>query len=829
MKKIAILVSLLALLALCFFALKNIHTRLSTHHKTPEPSDYLWAQRAYPYGTVPSEAYYQALEWTNNQAQARGNNLNWELAGPNNVGGRITDVAMHSSDLQTVYAASASGGVWKSEDAGDNWLPISDGLPSLSIGDIALDPSDKNTLYAGTGEPNGGGGSVTYDGRGIFKSTDGGASWTSLGLEASGSIGRIEIDPENPNRVFVAAMGHLFGNNPERGIFRSNDGGASWQKTLFVNDSTGAIDLAIHPLNPDTVFAVSWQRTRRPNKRMYGGPGCAIWRSTDGGTNWAKLTDGLPETNLGRIGIAISPSQPNVLYALYADQVGLFKGVYKSTNNGDSWVELDGGDPGYPGFGWWFGQIRVHPNDPDEVYTLGLDWSKTTDGGQFWTDVSEYLHADYHALYIHPANPNFHVVGNDGGVYISTNDGGDWEHKPFPISQFYSSEICFQYPTLFSGGTQDNGTWRSRFGGLDDWEFFNGGDGFVTLVNPQDSSIYYAESQYGGFGGSNGASAPTGARYNWNTPYIFDPNDPNVMYIGAEKLFKSNNGGLDWEAISDDLSNGSTGQNGVRYGTITTIAASPVNADLLWVGTDDGNVWVTSTGGAEWIKVSDSLPKRWITRVVAHPTDENVAIVCLSGFRHFDDMAHIYRTTDKGQTWQSVSGNLPDIPVNDLVQDPAEPGKTWYIGTDVGVFVTYNTGEVWEACNAGLPTVPITDLTLHAPTRTLAAATYGRSMFRAELPTPSGTYSPQTLGSPRIAPNPFGSITEISFAVFQKQTACLELFDLAGKKIKTVFAGELPVGKKMLALDGDGLAPGVYLLKLTGEKGAGFCQKVVRN
>jgi len=623
-------------------------------------------------------------------------------------------------------------------------------------------------------------------------------------------------------------MGHLFSNNSERGLFRSEDGGASWEPTLFVNDSTGGIDLAIHPLNPDTVFAVTWQRTRRPNQRVYGGPGCGIWRSSDGGDHWEKLTTGLPATNLGRIGIAISPSEPSILYALYADQTGFFKGNYKSTDHGDSWSQLSGGDPGYPGFGWWFGQIRVHPNDPNEVYTLGLDWAKTTDGGQNWTGVSDYLHADYHALYIHPANPGFQVVGNDGGIYISTDTGATWEHRPFPITQFYTSEIDFQNPSNFYGGAQDNGTWRTLTGNLDDWEHIFGGDGFVTLVNPLDNTIFYGESQYGGFAGSNGASAPESQRYNWNTPYIFDPKDPSVMYFGAEKLFKSTDGGLAWTAISDDLSNGPTGQNGVQYGTITTIDASPLNPDLLWVGTDDGNVWVTSNGGGNWTKVSNSLPKRWVTRVVAGFPDENYALVCLSGFRHFDDIAHIYRTTNKGQSWQSVSGNLPDLPVNDLVLDPVDPFNVWYIATDAGVFVTSNGGSSWQPVNDGLPKVPVTDLTVHGPTRLILAATYGRSMYKASMPWFSNTHEPQTLENVRIAPNPWVSRTQISFTVFEQQTVRLELYDLTGKKLETIFAGQLPIGEQVVEMDGNGLTAGVYLIKMTGENGAGFCRKVVK-
>lgn len=798
------------------------------HENGPEPSDYLFLQRAFPYNDVPSEAYYTALKWAQEQVTSRNNAVEWVLAGPTNVGGRITDVAMHFSDLQTIYAATASGGVWKSDNAGDTWFPVTDDLPSLSIGDIAIDPSDKNTIYCGTGETNGGGGSVTYDGRGVFKSADGGSSWISLGLENTGSIGRIEVDPENPARIFVGAMGHLFGNNAERGLYRSTDGGQTWENKLFINDSTGVIDLAIHPDDPDTIFAVTWERIRRPNMRRYGGPGCAIWRSYDGGENWAKLAGGLPATDIGRIGIAISESNPNVLFAIYASESGGFKSTYKSTNGGNTWVALSvGSDPGYSSFGWWFGQVRIDPTDPENVFTLGVDWRKTGNGGNNWTGVSPYLHADYHALYIHPANPDLMVAGNDGGIYISTDAGSLWEHRPFPITQFYTSEIDFQNPDNFYGGAQDNGTWRTLTGNDDDWETIYGGDGFVTLVNPDDNGIYYAEFQYGNLYGTNGATSPPSLRYNWNTPYVFDPNNPDIMYIGAEKLFKSFDGGVNWSPISFEMSNSAPGQGGVVYGTITTIAISPLDANTIITGTDDGNVWFTSTGGANWAKISANLPKRWITRVIADLWDKNTAYVCLSGFRHFDDMAHIYKTTDQGQTWSNVSGDLPDVPVNDLILDPTDP-DTWYIATDAGVMATYNGGANWEPLGTNLPNVPILDITFHAPSRTMAAATYGRSMFKTTLPLPTSTVSPEVVGNVVIMPNPFDKQAALSFRLFEKQNVRLEVFDLSGKRVKTIFSGELTTGEHRFELVGEGLIAGVYLVKMKGEDGSSFCRKVLK-
>ncbi|MBL7826414.1 MAG: hypothetical protein JNJ57_07280 [Saprospiraceae bacterium] len=815
MKKI--LAPFLAVTATLLFESDAKHA--SINHQ-PVPNDYFWMQRAFPFQSVPSKAYYLAVDQTKQQLASRGNNaLTWTPVGPNNISGRITDVAMHAADTQTIYAASASGGIWKSPDFGLNWAPVSDGLPSLSIGDIAIDPSDKNTIYCGTGETNGGGGSVTYDGKGIFKSTDGGITWIGLGLENTGSIGRIEVDPKNANRVWVAAMGSLFSNNSERGVYRSTDGGQTWSQNLFINDSTGIIDLAIHPDNPDTLFAVAWQRVRKPNKRAYGGPASGLYRSTNGGATWTRLTNGLPSgPNTGRMGICISPSNPNILFLTAANTNGAFAGIYKTANNGDSWSPIDqNGDPGYYSFGWWFGQIRVHPNNASEIFNLGVDWIHSADGGNNWQQVSDYLHADYHALYINPTNPNLRVVGNDGGVFVSSDDGLSWEHKPFPITQFYTCEIDFQYPHRFSGGAQDNGTLASFDNGPDQWTHIYGGDGFTTLVNPIDNSIFYATSQYGGFGGSNGASAPTAARYNWNAPYIFDPNDPSVMYFGAERLFKSTDGGLSWNAISDDLSNGNTGAGGVVYGTITTIAASPVDPNHLIAGTDDGNVWITQNGGASWNKVSSALPKRWVTRVACDWTDPHTYFVCFSGFRHHENIAHVYKTTTSGLSWTDVSGNLPDIPVNDIILDPADP-TNWFIATDAGVFSTLNGGDTWESENTGLPLVPVVDLTFHGPTRTLLAATYGRSMYVASIPVSSHTNSPEWKPSLRVHPNPVSAFCTLSIHLPAAGKTQAVWYDVQGKPVKTIHFGDLSYGHHQVEAHISDLPAGVYYCRLNSSQ-----------
>lgn len=802
-----------ALLALCLLigAALLRHSFKHTPESEPPVVDYFWLQRAFPFQKIPTEAYYQAVAQVRDRAYARGGGWQWEFAGPNNVSGRVTDLAMHASDPQTIYTATATGGVWKSIDAGENWFPVTDGLPTLSIGDIAIAPSDKNTIYCGTGEPNAGGGSTTYDGRGVFKSVDGGTHWTAAGLETVGSIGRIEVDPLHPDKVFVAAMGHLYENNPERGVFRSLDGGMTWENKLFVNDSTGAVDLAINPLHPDTLFAVTWQRTRRLNTRVYGGAGCGVWRSMDGGDTWQLLGGGLPSgPSLGRMGIALAPSNPNVLYLTVANVNGGFTGVYKSINNGTTWSQLTAAaNPGYSSYGWWFGQIKVDPNNENHVYNLGVDWLETLDGGASWFSPSPYLHSDYHAFYMHPANPDLRIVGNDGGVYLSSDGGISWEEKPLPTMQFYSSEIDFQHPDSYSGGAQDNGTWSSMGNGMN-WQSIYGGDGFITLVNPQNNSIYYAESQYGGFGGSNGASAPTASRYNWITPYIFDPNNPNTLYFGAERLFKSEDGGLSWQAISGDLSNGNGGSNGVVFGTITTIAASALDEQVVTTGTDDGNVWVTENGGATWNKVSATLPKRWVTRVVTDLWEPKTIYVCLSGFKNQDNMAHVYKSNNLGQSWTDISGDLPDIPVNDLILDPLDAQRL-YLATDVGVFATENGGQTWQAVNDGLPLAPVTDLTFHAPTRKLLAATFGRSMYTTTVPLPESRVQTPNVGITTVSPNPFISKTTLKFASGIIPAAQVALYDLSGRNVLNIYSGALDAGMHEFEINGSNLPAGVYL------------------
>ncbi len=716
------------------------------------PGDWFFAQRAFPFTQINYAAWNASLK-VGNQLRTKqaknGLSLVWQSKGPENIGGRITDVEVHPSNPQIIYAGAASGGIFKSINNGQSWQPVFDNELSLSIGDIAIAPSNPDILYVGTGEANGGGGSVTYDGVGIYNSQNAGASWNYIGLPESGSFGRIAVDPQNPDIVYAAAMGRLFSNNPERGVYKSSDGGQNWLKVLFVNDSAGAIDVVIDPLHPDTVYAAIWQRTRRPGIRIYGGAACGIYRSVDGGQNWTHLTNGLSQgPDQGRIGISLCSSQPNVLYAIYADAIGYFSSVFKSTDNGNSWVQTNDAAlaNAYTSYGWWFGRIQADPVDPQIAYVIGFDIYKTVNGGNSWTNISNNVHVDQHCIYINPQDHNSLIIGNDGGVYTSVNQGNTWYHlNNIPITQFYCCETDNLHPERLYGGSQDNSTVRTLSGSSNGWTEIYGGDGFRVLVDPTDNNFVYAESQYGGIsrsqdGGYNWLDATAGLsfsdRYNWNTPYIFDPSNPAILYLGSNNLYKSVNHGETWNAISTDLSNGLSG-NGVVYGTITTISVSPVNHDVIYAGTDDGNVWVSQNGGLQWIKISTSLPLRYITSVACDPFDQAKVYVTLSGFRYDDYLSHIFMSLDFGQNWQSIAGNLPDVPVNEILPHP-QLADCYFAATDIGVFVSIDAGNNWELLGTGLPNVPVTDIRYHQGTHTLIAATYGRSMFTLNVESING-------------------------------------------------------------------------------------------
>ncbi len=811
----------------------------------PNPTDWFFAQRAWPLGFIPRETFKEAQKQAallRKEATNRG--PGWQLAGPTNLGGRVSTIAVHPDDPQTVYVGAANGGIWKTTDGGDNFAQIFEDFPSLSMGDIQIAPSNKLKIYVGTGEANGGGGSMSFDGLGLWKSADAGATWQFAGLENIGSVGKIAVDPTDENRLFVAAMGDLYGNDADRGIYRSLDGGANWTKVLFVNDSTGGIDLAMNPADPNTIFAATFQRIRRADRRQYGGPASRIYRTKDGGETWQKLAGGLPTGSLGRIGIAVAPSDPKVVYAVVSGLTGGFTGIYRSANGGDSWTAVFTGNmPGsfYSNFGWWFGKLWVDPTDANHVFTGGVDFFESKNGGSSWQNIlgqpGAEMHVDQHAFWMDPAQPNHFFMGNDGGFWASADGGQHWEKKnSLPIAQFYAAAMSFQNPDLIFGGAQDNGTWRTiSAAGIDDWQPVYGGDGFVAAVDYGDPNVAYAEYQYGAIarsddGGfnffdiSNNGIDPN-ARTNWVTPYIISPHDPATLFYGAQNLYITTDRGDSWASFSPDLSGGQPGN--LVFGTITAIAQSPLVGETIWAGLDDGHVWVTPDFGQTWNDVSAGLPTRWITRLTASPFDAKTAYCAVSGYRWNEPLPHLFKTTDLGATWLDITANLPDAPVNDVLVDPLDPQTLWAAG-DMGVFVSHDDGGSWAMLAPGLPNVPVTDIEFHAPSRKLVAATFGRSMYSIETEVVASKEVVGEVASMEVVGNPFSEGSRIDFVLKKSCRARLDLFDAGGRLVKTMADGEFSAGRNSLFVSKKDLpTAGVYVVRLKTACGSAS-RKLVR-
>ncbi|MCG2419458.1 T9SS type A sorting domain-containing protein [Aequorivita sp. F47161] len=782
------------------------------------PHDFMFMQRAYPSGELNTAAYSEAIRWKR-QAAHKSNTVEvWQFSGPLNIGGRITDIEIPSTQPQVYYVGAASGGIFKTSNGGDDWVPIFDEQEMLSIGDIEISKSDNNLIWVGTGEVNAGGGSLVYDGDGIYKSTDGGTTWQSKGLPDIGSVGKIVLDPNNDNTAFVGAMGPLFRKSANRGVYKTTNGGDSWQQVLFVSDSTGVVDMAIHPANGDIVYAASWERIRRPNNRQYGGITSGIYRTTDGGSNWTELTNGLPSTasQKGRISIAISASNPNVLYTRYADASGNIQGVYKTINGGDSWTAVNSNQLTNVGFHWWFGGIYVDPTDENTIYNVDFEVQKSTNGGNSWGSSFSNVHVDQHALAFNASVPGEVLLGNDGGLYYSSNDGASSvKDMKLPITQFYRMHVDAQNENKIYGGAQDNSTSRTQTGGLTDWNIIYGGDGFQPLVDPTNTNVIYALYQYGALGKStnNGGSFSNatngisgGDRKNWDTPITFDPSNSQTLYYGTNKLYKTTNAAGNWSAISPDLTDGPHTGN-LTFGTITTISVSPLDNEIIFVGTDDGKAWVTQDGGSNWTDVSTGVPNRWVTKVLASREDPNTVYLTLSGYRFGEGVGHVYKSNDLGNNWFDISSTLPDIPVNDLEQDSF---GNLFVATDVGVLATNDEGVNWTVLGENLPSVVVTDLFIHEGSQFLFAATFGRSSYKIDISDDILNLNENSFSSEvKVFPNPATEIVTVSLKNTSEK-ASLIVYDVMGRTVKQQdFKGE-----KEVRLSVENLQPGIYYLKI---------------
>ena len=680
------------------------------------------------------------------QAAAHGRQLktvggSWTAEGPENIGGRVAGIAADPDRPNTVYVASAGGGIWKSTDAGTTYQPTWPASFPQATGAIAI--ARDGTIYVGTGEANPGGGSMTYEGDGIYKSTNHGATWRHVGLTSSADIGAIAIDPSNSKRVYVAATGSLFRDGGERGVYRTADGGAHWSRVLAgTTPTTGAVDIQIDPTDPNHVFASLWDRHRTPELRDYAGTGSGLYRSTNGGTTWRRLdnvttkapgdTIGLSsDPHLGRIGIGVAADTPGRVYVITASYgpYGSELGFYRSDDGGDSFAAATKANGG--GDIWWTGKVWVDPQDGDHVFVPAVDLRESTDGGKTWSN-SGGMHVDHHAMSWDPNVPGRVYEGNDGGAYRSDAKGANnsWMKGTVePWTQFYSVTVSEQDPTRIAGGAQDNGSLRTWGGAR--WNSWGGGDGVANLISPANQDIGFNCSQFGSCrrttnGGTTFQSlhGRDSDRYNWFTPIEFAADDPNVVYTGGNILNRSTDGGLNYTPISPDLTGGPGHDPVYPFGTLTTVASSKTDPNEVVVGTDDGRVVTTHDLGATWtVELHGS---QWVTRVKVDPADRDRIWVTLSGYRSGTGDGHVLMTENNGRTWKDVTGRLPNAPVNDVV---IGPDGFVYVATDVGVFRGTPTGKNWVHVGTAVPLAPITDIEYNATSGKLFAATFGRGIY----------------------------------------------------------------------------------------------------
>jgi photosystem II stability/assembly factor-like uncharacterized protein len=818
MKKIAILSIVLSCLLSC---INNPEEKIVTEHSEKSPHDFMFMQRAYPTGELMTDAYSTAIQWKKQQTERNNADAIWEFAGPLNIGGRISDIEIPIDASETYYVGAASGGIFKTTDAGTNWTPIFDEQEMLSIGDMEISKNDTDIIWVGTGEVNAGGGSLAYDGNGMYKSADAGLTWEAKGLLNVGSIGKVLIDPNDDNTIFVGAMGPLFRKDDNRGVYRSTDGGTTWEQRLLVSDSTGIIDMAIHPTNGDIVYAASWERIRRPNNRQYGGETSRIYRSQNGGDTWSELTNGLPsnENDKGRISIDISKSNPNVLYAFYTDKVGNVEGTFRTSDGGDTWVGVNSISNG-TSYHWWFGGIFVDPTDENVVYNSGFRMDKSTNGGATWSSTFPGVHVDQHAVAFNASVPGEVLIGNDGGLYKSSNNGDtSVKNNTLPITQFYRFHVDAQNIDKVYGGSQDNSTIRTTTGGLSDWLVISGGDGFQPLVDPTNTNVIYTLSQRGNLRKStNDAGSFSGAlngvnggdTNNWDTPIAFDPANPDIVYYGTNRLYQSTNAAGLWNAISPDLSNGPHDGN-LAFGTLTSISVSPINSNVITVGTDDSNVWVTLDGGSNWTKISDTLPNYWVTKVLASRDDVNTIYVTFSGYRFGVDEGHVYKSSDNGANWTNISTSLPDIPVNDIEQDNY---GNLFVGTDIGVLASNDDGASWEVLGVNLPSVVVNDLYIHEASEMMFAGTYGRSSYKIDLSGNILSLNDNSIISEVIIyPNPASEYVQVTIPELIANVSVI-IHDALGRK---VMQQEI-TNTNSVRMDLNGISRGIYYVSISEGK-----------
>ncbi len=722
----------------------------------------------------------RAAAWAQHQSMANESwyrNLRWRPVGPVKIGARVEAIAIPPGNTGTIYVGISSGNLWKTENNGLTWRPVFEQESAFAMGDVAVAESDPNVVWVGTGEAQPRFSGYAYPGTGVFRSVDGGESWTNMGLGESHHIGKVIIHPTNPEVVYVAAMGRQWTTNRERGVFRTRDGGAHWEQVLYVDDSTGVVDMVMDPSDPRTLYAWAWQ--------IEEGTSGGLFISRDGGDSWKRSSAGLPTGALGRAGIDVAIDAPETVYLFLDNRAPTtverrqYVGgeVYRSDDRGERWRKVNTDDlyDVFGVFGWKFTDIRVDPRDAEHVYILGNRAFESFDGGATWKRLGDRilrvhdtegraLHLDHHELVIDPANPDRLLLGNDGGLYMSYDAGASWlQLNNIPVTQMYFVATDERSPYNIYAGTQDNAAvygpsnaslddavpdpWRSVY--LDRW---TGGDSYVTLPDPTDDRFVYYEHQNGGMRRMDitGASVLTGGpssqdirpraprgeepvRFSWYTPFFISPHDPRTLYAGGNRVFKTVDRGVTWRLISPDLGDPpGTDRSTVTTGAFTMLAESPTVPGMLVGGTEGGRVWMTSNDGASWRRIDTGLPQKWVSRAIISHADAARLYVSFTGFREDDTRPYLFVSDDTGSTWKSIVGNLPQEAINVVKEDPLD-ADLLYVGTDLGVYVSHDRGGNWEALSATLPSTPVQDLVIQSRDSELVIGTYGRGAWVLDL------------------------------------------------------------------------------------------------
>ena len=706
-----------------------------------------------------------AASQTAEQVESILDRIEWRNIGPAIMGGRIDDIAVVESDPKVFWIGTASAGVWKTENHGITWIPQFQDEEVSSIGSIAVSASDPSVVWVGTGEP--ANRQSSSWGNGVYVSNDGGTTWTHKGLEDTHHIGRILVHPTDPGTVYVAALGHLWGPNDERGVYRTRDGGETWDRVLHGDENTGAVELAMDPESPDIVYAALYQRRRRAYGFAGGGPGSGIHRTTDGGDTWMKLGGGLPDGDTGRIGLNVYRRDPRIVYAIVENREG---GVFRSEDKGLTWERMSDTNP-RP---MYYSQIRIDPNNDQRIWVLGTQMYYSQDGGRtFATDWVQRIHVDHHALWIDPADSNHMVLGNDGGIHISWDRGRSWDFvNTIPLGQFYEIGHDMGTPYMVYGGLQDNGSWgapsRTFFRqGIsnEDWFRIGGGDGFYTEAIPGDPDTVYVESQNGNLRRLNRRTSETklirpqpengGERYrfDWNSPIVISPHDPDTVLYGGNRLFISTDRGDAWTRtddltkrldrdelpimgvpVTDDTLSRHDGIS--SFGQIVTIAVSPLEEGVIYVGADDGNLQRSRDGGKTWDNLTGNLPgvpdQTYVTRLIASAHSASRVYATLDGHRNDDYSTYVFRSDDYGDSFDSLGGTLPPEAALNVIREHHDNEDFLVTGGEFGVYVTLDRGANWHRIGGQIPTVPVDDLAIHPRENDLILGTHGRSVWIAD-------------------------------------------------------------------------------------------------